>query len=141
MLGRRRGLAVMLIAAGVLCLATGPVLAAGDGAQGPSVAVFFWQIIALLLCGRLLGEAMQRIGQPAVLGQLIAGILLGPSVLGALWPQLQHALFPPSPEQKAMTDAVAQLVFCCYCCSPAWKRIFRCSGVRGKPRSAYRSQG
>ena len=109
MLARRRGLARTLIAAGVLCLATGPALAAGDGAQGPSVAVFFWQIIALLLCGRLLGEAMQRIGQPAVLGQLVAGILLGPSVLGALWPELQHALFPPSPEQKAMTDAVAQL--------------------------------
>ena len=109
MLGRRRGLALRLMAAGVVCLATGPVLAAGDGAQGPSVAVFFWQIIALLFCGRLLGEAMQRIGQPAVLGQLVAGILLGPSVLGALWPQLQHALFPPSPEQKAMTDAVAQL--------------------------------
>src|SRR3977135_488055 len=72
-------------------------------------AIFLSEIIVLLLCGRLLGEAMQRIGQPAVLGQLIAGILLGPSVLGALWPQLQHALFPPNPEQKAMTDAVAQL--------------------------------
>jgi K+:H+ antiporter len=109
MLVRGRGAAATLIAAGVLGLSTGPVLAAGDGAQDPSVAVFFWQIIALLLCGRLLGEAMHRIGQPAVLGQLVAGILLGPSVLGALWPQLQHALFPPSPEQKAMTDAVAQL--------------------------------
>ena len=71
-------MAMTLIAAGVLGLVSGPVLAAGDGAQGPSVAVFFWQIIALLLCGRLLGEAMQRIGQPAVLGQLVAGILLGP---------------------------------------------------------------
>jgi Kef-type K+ transport system membrane component KefB/nucleotide-binding universal stress UspA family protein len=73
------------------------------------VAIFFWQLVALLLCGRLLGEAMQRIGQPAVLGQLIAGILLGPSVLGALWPQLQHSLFPASSEQKAMIDAVGQL--------------------------------
>src|SRR5260221_1950528 len=52
---------------------------------------------------------MQRIGQPAVMGQLIAGILLGPSVLGALWPDLQHALFPSSREQKSMIDAVAQL--------------------------------
>ena len=97
---RGRGLAAALIGAGVLYLATGPVLAAGDGAHGPSVAVFFWQIIALLLCGRLLGEAMQRIGQPAVLGQLVAGILLGPSVLGALWPELQHALFPPARNRR-----------------------------------------
>src|SRR5215813_10196753 len=72
-------------------------------------AIFFCEIIVLLVCGRLLGEAMQRIGQPAVMGQLIAGILLGPSVLGALWPELQHALFPASADQKAMIDAVAQL--------------------------------
>jgi K+:H+ antiporter len=86
-----------------------PVFAAEVTGHGPSVPIFFWQIIALLFCGRLLGEAMQRIGHPAVLGQLIAGILLGPSALGALWPGLQHMLFPANPEQKAMTDAVAQL--------------------------------
>jgi Kef-type K+ transport system membrane component KefB/nucleotide-binding universal stress UspA family protein len=74
-----------------------------------SEVVFLAQIIALLACGRLLGEPMQRLGQPAVMGQLIAGVLLGPSVLGALWPAAQHALFPASPEQKAMLDAVAQL--------------------------------
>jgi Kef-type K+ transport system membrane component KefB len=103
--------------------------------------VFFWQIIALLLCGRLLGEAMQRIGQPAVLGQLIAGILLGPSVLGALWPQLQHALFPPTSEQKAMTDAVAQLGILLLLLLTGMEPIFQCFGVRAEPRSAYRPPG
>ena len=63
----------------------------------------------MLVFGRLVGELMQRIGQPAVMGQLIASILLGPSVLGALWPELQHSLFPASPDQRAMIDAVAQL--------------------------------
>ena len=71
MLVRGRGVATTLIAAGVLCLAAGPVLAAGDGAQGPSVAVFFWQIIALLLCGRLLVEAMQRLASPPYWGSLL----------------------------------------------------------------------
>jgi Kef-type K+ transport system membrane component KefB len=52
---------------------------------------------------------MQRLGQPAVMGQLIAGMALGPSVLGALWPDLQHAIFPKTPEQKSMIDAVSQL--------------------------------
>jgi Kef-type K+ transport system membrane component KefB/nucleotide-binding universal stress UspA family protein len=66
-------------------------------------------VIALLVCGRLAGEVMQRIGQPAVMGQLIAGILLGPSVLGALWPAGEQALFLRSADQKAMIDAVAQL--------------------------------
>jgi Kef-type K+ transport system membrane component KefB/nucleotide-binding universal stress UspA family protein len=74
-----------------------------------SEAIFLSEIIVLLVCGRLLGEAMQRIGQPAIMGQLIAGILLGPSVLGALWPDLQQSLFPQSREQKSMIDAVSQL--------------------------------
>ena len=76
---------------------------------GFSEALFLCQIILLLVFGRLLGEAMLRIGQPAVIGQLIAGILLGPSILGELWPQLQHTIFPPNREQKAMIEAVSQL--------------------------------
>ena len=76
---------------------------------GSSEAVFLGQIILLLAVGRVLGEAMLRIGQPAVMGQLIAGILLGPSVLGQLWPQLQHVIFPPDREQKAMIEAISQL--------------------------------
>jgi Kef-type K+ transport system membrane component KefB/nucleotide-binding universal stress UspA family protein len=84
-------------------------LAAEAGKAGPSEVVFLVQIVVLLLVGRLLGEAMQRIGQPAVMGQLIAGILLGPSVFGALWPEAQQAVFPPAREQKAMIDAVSQL--------------------------------
>src|SRR3984893_2675361 len=76
---------------------------------GPSEVVFVAQIILLLVTGRVMGEAMLRIGQPAVMGQLIAGILLGPSVLGQLSPDLQHAIFPPNREQKAMIDAVSQL--------------------------------
>ena len=75
----------------------------------PSLAIFVAQIIALVACGRLVGELMERIRQPAVMGQLIGGMLLGPSVLGALAPTLQHTLFPNSPGQKAMLDAVSQL--------------------------------
>ena len=75
----------------------------------PSEAVFLAQIVVLVATGRLLGELMQRIRQPAIMGQLIGGMLLGPSVLGVLLPDLQHALFPPEPAQKAMLDAVSQL--------------------------------
>ena len=75
----------------------------------PSLAIFLAQIIALVACGRLVGELMERFGQPAVMGQLIGGMLLGPSVLGALSPHLQHTLFPDNPGQKAMLDAVSQL--------------------------------
>src|SRR3974390_298358 len=77
--------------------------------MGPSEALFIAQVVVLLLVGRLLGEAMQRIGQPAVMGQLLAGLLLGPSVFGAVWPELQHMVFPPTRDQKSMVDAVSQI--------------------------------
>ncbi|HEX3858628.1 MAG TPA: cation:proton antiporter, partial [Pseudolabrys sp.] len=82
---------------------------AAEGQQkGPSEAIFVAEILALMIVGRLLGEAMLRLRQPAVMGQLIAGLLLGPSLFGYFMPDLQHALFPKTPEQKAMIDAVSQ---------------------------------
>jgi Kef-type K+ transport system membrane component KefB/nucleotide-binding universal stress UspA family protein len=61
-----------------------------------------------MITGRLLGELMLRLRQPAVMGQLIAGLVLGPSLFGLLLPDLQHALFPKNADQKAMLDAVSQ---------------------------------
>src|SRR5215510_9553542 len=78
--------------------------------MGPSEAFFIAQlVVVLLLAGRLLGEAMQRIGQAAVMGQLLAGVLLGPSVFGVVWPEAQQALFPTGREQHAMLEAVSDL--------------------------------
>ncbi|HYK25232.1 MAG TPA: cation:proton antiporter, partial [Steroidobacteraceae bacterium] len=77
--------------------------------HGSSAAIFLAQITVLLLVGRLLGELMQRVRQPAVMGQLLAGVLLGPSVFGALLPSLQHRLFPPMAAQQGMLEGVAQL--------------------------------
>jgi Kef-type K+ transport system membrane component KefB/nucleotide-binding universal stress UspA family protein len=95
-------------AAAALVLSTVASFAAEGGKGGASEVVFLTQLITLMLVGRLLGEAMNRIGQPSVMGMLLGGIMLGPSVLGALWPDLQHAVFPSTPEQKAMLDGVAQ---------------------------------
>jgi K+:H+ antiporter len=63
----------------------------------------------LLQSGRLLGEWMQRIGQPAVMGQLLAGIILGPSVFGAMWPAGEQAIFPPHSSDRQMLNAVSEL--------------------------------
>lgn len=74
-----------------------------------TLAIFIAQLILLLLVGRLLGEAMNRIGQPALFGQLLAGVLLGPSVFGLLLPDLRHVVFPDSAELKHMMKAVSEI--------------------------------
>ncbi|TBR28421.1 MAG: cation:proton antiporter, partial [Reyranella sp.] len=52
---------------------------------------------------------MNRIGQPAIFGQLLAGVLLGPSVFGLLLPDLRAIVFPDTPALKSMIDAVSQI--------------------------------
>ncbi len=74
-----------------------------------TLAIFAAQLILLLLVGRVLGEGMSRIGQPALFGQLLAGVLLGPSVFGMLAPQWRAVLFPDDKTLKTMIDAVSQI--------------------------------
>ncbi|GIQ75118.1 Na+/H+ antiporter [Bradyrhizobium sp. RD5-C2] len=83
--------------------------AEGDKAARPSEFLLLLQISLLIAVGRGLGELMQRIGQPSVIGELLSGLLLGPSLFGWLWPEAQHTIFPASPEQKALLDGIAQL--------------------------------
>jgi Kef-type K+ transport system membrane component KefB/nucleotide-binding universal stress UspA family protein len=83
--------------------------APGDSAGHPSEALFLLQVVLLVVVGRLAGELMQRLGQPAVMGALLGGLLLGPSALGALWPAGEHALFPGDPTQNAMLSGLAQI--------------------------------
>ena len=78
MFGSARGpaAALIILLATALC-PTCPAFAADQAASEPSEAIFIAQIVLLLLVARLLGEIMQRIGQPAVMGQLIAGNRVG----------------------------------------------------------------
>jgi Kef-type K+ transport system membrane component KefB len=74
-----------------------------------TTALFVAELILLLFVGRMLGEIFSRFGQPAIFGQLIAGVVLGPSVFGALMPGLSQAIFPGTPAVKGMIDAVSQI--------------------------------
>ncbi len=98
-----------LLVSAILIGATSIAFAAQQQLSGKSEAIFFAELGLLLLVGRALGELMQRFGQPAVMGQLLGGLLLGPSVLGLIAPDLQHMLFPQTAEQKSMVAAVSQL--------------------------------
>ncbi|MBC7940906.1 MAG: cation:proton antiporter, partial [Chitinophagaceae bacterium] len=55
---------------------------------------FFLQLAVILLVCRLVGRLAQKLGQPQVVGEMIAGVTLGPSLLGLFFPEWQQALFP-----------------------------------------------
>jgi len=106
---RTRRSSLLLILVPALTLATTPALAAAVSGSGRAEGIFIAQVILLLLVGRGLGEVMVRIGQPAIMGQLLAGIVLGPSLFGLLLPEVQQFLFPAAAEQQAMINALSQL--------------------------------
>lgn len=68
--------------------------------------VFWVQLAVLLLTARSLGLGMRRLGQPAVIGELLAGVVLGPSLLGRVAPGLEGWLFPADDVQSGMLFTV-----------------------------------
>src|SRR5687768_4699104 len=52
------------------------------------------QLVVILLTCRLTGWVAQRLGQTRVIGEMVAGVLLGPSLLGVLAPEFQQWLVP-----------------------------------------------
>ena len=76
--------------------------------NGELSTLFFLQMAAIIATCRVVGWLCQRfLGQPQVVGEMIAGVVLGPSVLGALAPGVEAALFPA--EAKKMLYVGAQL--------------------------------
>ncbi len=58
------------------------------------MAVLLMQIIVIIAFARLFGFLFKKIGQPAVIGEIVAGIILGPSIIGSFFPQINHVIFP-----------------------------------------------
>jgi Kef-type K+ transport system membrane component KefB len=59
-----------------------------------AVAAFFLAVVVVMLFARLMGAAVAHFRQPRVMGEVLAGIILGPTIFGLLFPDLQRALFP-----------------------------------------------
>jgi len=58
------------------------------------LAMLLFQIITIILVARLFGYLCKKIGQPRVIGEIIAGIVLGPSLVGMYFPEFSATLFP-----------------------------------------------
>ena len=58
------------------------------------LAILLAQIITIIIVARFFGWICKKIGQPTVIGEIIAGLILGPSFLGLNYPELSAALFP-----------------------------------------------
>ncbi len=61
----------------------------------PHLPTLLLQVGIILIVARVVGFIFRRIGQPQVVGEMVAGLLIGPSVLGWLAPNLSATLFPP----------------------------------------------
>ncbi|RYD34472.1 MAG: cation:proton antiporter, partial [Verrucomicrobiaceae bacterium] len=70
-------------------------------------ASFFIQMAVILLTCRLVGIVAKKVGQPQVVGEMIAGVVLGPSLLGYLWPESTTHLF--TNESRGVLEVGAQL--------------------------------
>lgn len=72
--------------------------------------LLFWvSLVVLLGTARALGALAQRVGQPAVVGELLAGVLVGPTIFGRLLPDVAGWLFPGAEVPSAMLLAIAWL--------------------------------
>ncbi len=71
------------------------------------ILMFLVQAALLLALAKIFGEFLRRLGQPALTGEILVGVLLGPTILGRFLPGFHATIFPPDPIQYSMLDTVA----------------------------------
>lgn len=76
--------------------------------HGDVLALIF-QLAMLLLFARIFGEIALRLKQPSVVGEIMAGIFLGPSILGHFLPGLAHFAVPNNPIQGYLLETISLL--------------------------------
>jgi len=116
-------LLLVFVAAVWLILSVGPVTQTNTETSGSvsgnlwvnfrtPLSVLLTQIIVILAVAGLFGRLFRRIGQPPVMGEMIAGIVLGPSVLGFFYPQAMSFIFPAtSLETLRLLSQIGVVIF------------------------------
>jgi Kef-type K+ transport system membrane component KefB len=97
-----------------------------------STAQFFLAVAVILAACHVAGRIVGGIGQPRVIGEMLAGLVLGPSVFGALLPELQRSIFPGS--LRDVLQAVSQIGLVLYMFTIGLE--FDAGLIRGRVRGA-----
>ncbi|HSH22623.1 MAG TPA: cation:proton antiporter [Acidimicrobiales bacterium] len=74
-----------------------------------ALLLFLLQFVLLLVVARALGQVATRFGLPSVVGELLAGFLLGPTLLGTIAPGIHEYVFPQEPAQVHLLEVVSWL--------------------------------
>jgi Kef-type K+ transport system membrane component KefB len=74
-----------------------------------NITLLFLSLALMLFTARLFGEIFIKLKQPAVIGEIFAGIILGPTFLGMIAPGWHEIIYPPSPEIRIIQDGISIL--------------------------------
>jgi Kef-type K+ transport system membrane component KefB len=102
------------------------------GTTGSDIAYVLMPLGLLLLAAHVVGHQFAVLGQPRVIGEIAGGLLLGPTVLGAVAPDLQSALFPDDGDTAAVlgwTDQLGLLLLM-FCSGAEMRALFSRSEAR-----------
>jgi Kef-type K+ transport system membrane component KefB len=86
-----------------------PVLAAGGAHVEAVVLSLLLQLIVIIPTARVAAWAFRRMNQPAVVGEIMAGMILGPSLFGKLFPEASAAIFPPPGDPRHIGDVLTAM--------------------------------
>ncbi len=78
-----------------------------------TVVLVLVEILIVIGLSRLVGLGFRQIKQPLVIGEIVAGIMLGPSLLGLLAPDVSTAIFPPEAVPYLGVLSQIGLIFSC----------------------------
>ncbi|MET8877007.1 cation:proton antiporter [Nocardia sp. NPDC004604] len=99
---------------------------------GRSLLILLLQLATLLLLARVLGRLAERLSMPRIVGELLSGVLLGPSIAGWVAPGFTHWLFPPQVEQTHLLDAIGQVGLLMLVCLTGMEMDFGLIRRRGR---------
>lgn len=80
-----------------------------SAASHHDILLLVTQVAVLLLAARTLGEIVTRLGQPSVIGEILAGILLGPSLLSGFFPGIGEYIVPQTDVQGYLLEVISLL--------------------------------